>query len=80
MTEILETAIILALIGFLFYKEKQHQEIIKEILASKLSKDIFEFKNVIEKPKEEEETEKEEEEVVPIEEAPAEKLLEALKK
>jgi hypothetical protein len=79
MTEILEIAIILALIGFLFYKEKQHQEIIKEILASKLSKDIFEFKSAIEKPKEEE-TEKEEEEVVPIEEAPAEKLLEALKK
>lgn len=79
MAEIFEAIIILTLIGFLFYKEKQHQEIIKEILASKLSKDVFEFKSAIEKPKEKEEVEEEIEEV-PIEEAPPEKLLEALKK
>jgi len=78
MAEIFEAIIILTLIIFLFYKEKQHQEIIKEILASKLSKDVFEFRSAIEKPKEEK-TEKEEE-TIPIEEAPAEKLLEALKK
>lgn len=76
--DIISLIIILGLIGFCFYKERKQEQIIKELLAFKLSKSATEFQATIEeKPKEE--TPKEEE-VLPIEEAPPEKLLEALKK
>lgn len=80
MTEIFLTAIIIFLLSLQFYKERQFEKIVKEILAAKIAKDAFEFKSLSSEsvpsgtPKET----KLEAEEMPIEEAPPEKLLEAL--
>lgn len=78
MIEIFLVIIVIFLLGLQFYKERQFEKILKEILAAKIAKDAFEFKSLsseIVPPGKEKKAETEE---LPIEEAPPEKLLEAL--
>lgn len=80
MTETFLSTIIILLLAFQFYKERQFEKIIKEVLAAKIAKDAFEFKslsseNVSSVTPQKTKLEPEE---IPIEEAPPEKLLEAL--
>lgn len=80
MAEIFFIIIIFLLLGFLFYREKQFEKILKEILAAKFAKDAFEFKNLSSESvlsSRSNETKLEPQEI-PIEEAPVDKLLEAL--
>lgn len=80
MIEIFLTTIIIFLLGLQLYKERQFEKIIKEILAAKFAKDAFEFKNLSSESvlsSRSNETKLEPQEI-PIEEAPVDKLLEAL--
>lgn len=72
-------AIIVGLLGYVFFKEKQNEKIIRDILAFKISKDASDFKNLVMRDKEEEKETVEAPEEIPLEEAPADKILEKLK-
>lgn len=80
MIEILLFIINISLIGYLIYRERQHEQIVRSILAARLSRDAWEFKNTIEKPQAEEKSKTEEETEIPLEDVPAEEMLRVLNK
>lgn len=77
--EILIFLISVGLLLFLFYRERQYEKSLRDILAAKLSQDASEFKFATEKEKPVEEKKAEPEEI-PLEELSAEEMLKALKK
>jgi hypothetical protein len=77
--EILFFLINIGLLLFLFYREKQHEKMAREILAAKLSRDVSEFKEIIEEPKKKKEVKQEPVEI-PLEDVPAEEMIAAFKK